>query len=493
VVTPGGEEIYYGNRTDSTGGTLDIDSNAGCSIDNIDNEHVTWPASTTPVAGQYIVRVDYFQNCGGTAAVPFTIEVNNCGNVTDFSGSFNPGDADGGGAGAGLTVTTFDYKPCSGLSVQGRATFDDYSPTVDGQSTEPKSLPIRHAVVEVHKQSDDSLLEAGNTDESGNYSIPFSMTTPGMYYTEVVAEQNDDDLRQGVFNNQGVLYSSKSDLQDASMQPNATNVDIKVTREKNSGAFNIFNIGLKATRFARAQNQQQLPQLRWQWTPGVPTCTGGKASCYKKETNTIYVLNTPADGDEFDDAVLAHEFGHFFIQQFSKQNSPGGAHSSTTQVSPLLAWSEGVATYFGQSVINSPVYIDTNSGGALVRNIETPEDDVPKGTDDGTITGMLSESLVRATLWDLADSGQDTRTIEHGVVIKDVIANPEAVFSSLFSLKATTHDRGVAGVDLVDFLDQWLCSNYSTWDATPGNNFNGLVTQLYLFPYEPAPAPANCN
>lgn len=493
VVTPAGEEIYYGNRSDSTGGSLDLDSNAGCSIDNVDNENVVWGPSTTPAAGQYIVRVDDYAGCGIDGAVPYTIQVNNCGTTTTYSGTFSSGtgSADGGSVGAGVTVTTFAYTPCAGLSVQGHAMYEDFVPTVTGLSTDPRLLPIRHAVVEVHKQSDDSLLEAGETDETGMYSIPFTMTTPGQYYTEVVAEQNSDTLREIVVNNMGKLYSAKGPTQDASMQPNATNVDIKVTRANNSGAFNLFNVGLNAFNLVRAQTQTTLPLLTWRWTPGVATC-GGSASCYKRQDNSIYVLSSATDEDVFDDTVVAHEFGHFFMHNMSNENSPGGAHSSRNRVVPLLAWSEGAATYFGQSVVNSPVYIDTSTGGAFVRHIETPDDDVPTDTSDGTLSGNISEAYVSATLWDLADSGQDTRNIGNNVTVKDVISNQQGVFSSLTALKTTTHDRGVTGPDLVDFLDQWLCGKLSTWDAMPGNNFNGLITGLNQFPFTPQ-QPAVCN
>ena len=61
VVEPNGEEIYYGNRTSESGGTLDLDSNPACSIDGLRNENVTWERSA-PI-GRYTVRVDYWSSC----------------------------------------------------------------------------------------------------------------------------------------------------------------------------------------------------------------------------------------------------------------------------------------------------------------------------------------------------------------------------------------------------------------------------------------------
>ena len=77
-------------------------------------------------------------------------------------------------------------------------------------------------------------------------------------------------------------------------------------------------------------------------------------------------------------------------------------------------------------------------------------------------------------------------------LVSSVLNRMERNRQSLKSLKATTHDRGSAGPDLVDYLDQWLCSGFSVWEATAGNNFRGLVASLNQFPYAPV-SPMTCN
>ena len=103
------EDIYYGNRSGETGGMLDLDSNAGCGLDRIDNENITWPDDTTPSSGRYTVRVDYWSACGVSAAVPYVVTVNVRGRVQTFQGSFQPGDSDGGGANSGRDVHSFSF------------------------------------------------------------------------------------------------------------------------------------------------------------------------------------------------------------------------------------------------------------------------------------------------------------------------------------------------------------------------------------------------
>ena len=105
VVAPGGEEIFYGHRQSSSGGELDLDSNAGCRIDGVRNENITWPVGRAP-RGSYIVRVDYWSNCT-VQRTNYTVRVNNGGAVQLITGFFT-GSGDAGGPGAGRDIATFE-------------------------------------------------------------------------------------------------------------------------------------------------------------------------------------------------------------------------------------------------------------------------------------------------------------------------------------------------------------------------------------------------
>ena len=118
-------EIYYANRgnTPDSGivfpfpipmpfacgarGYLDLDSNAACTIDNVDVENVIYPPSAPAPTGKYIVRVVYYQNCGATQNVPYEVEVRANGQTRYYCGSFPPNGATGGNQGAGTTITQF--------------------------------------------------------------------------------------------------------------------------------------------------------------------------------------------------------------------------------------------------------------------------------------------------------------------------------------------------------------------------------------------------
>jgi hypothetical protein len=120
--SPGGGycEVWYGDPNDVAGGapstcgalgSLDLDSNAGCSADNIDIENIIYPSGSVAPSGTYEVYVDHYANCDfSLSAVPFEVEARFNGMTAGMCGVFRPNDPDwdnGGQAGAGRLVMTF--------------------------------------------------------------------------------------------------------------------------------------------------------------------------------------------------------------------------------------------------------------------------------------------------------------------------------------------------------------------------------------------------
>lgn len=88
-------------------GWLDVDSNAACNIDNIDVENIIYSPGVVPTRGTYIARVVYYQHCSSPGPIPYEVEVRANGVTRWYCGQFQPGDANGGNQGAGVTVSTF--------------------------------------------------------------------------------------------------------------------------------------------------------------------------------------------------------------------------------------------------------------------------------------------------------------------------------------------------------------------------------------------------
>lgn len=116
LVQPNGEEIYYANDESSTSGLLDIDSNAGCFLDGVRNENITYGDDAVVLAGDYIVRVDFYDECVfGGAETNFSVITYLEGNIVatssgsnPFTGSFTSGTADLGDEGSGVDIMKFN-------------------------------------------------------------------------------------------------------------------------------------------------------------------------------------------------------------------------------------------------------------------------------------------------------------------------------------------------------------------------------------------------
>ena len=103
VVDPSGEEIYYASRTSASGGQLDLDSNAGCSLDHKRAENITWPVGKAP-SGMYRVLVDYWDACS-QAQTKYVVTINVKGHSPQtFSGTFSGAGDQGSQCFSGSTV-----------------------------------------------------------------------------------------------------------------------------------------------------------------------------------------------------------------------------------------------------------------------------------------------------------------------------------------------------------------------------------------------------
>ena len=75
LIEPNGDHIYYANRESNNGGELDVDSNAGCSIDNINNENIFYSEDAYVEPGTYTVYVDMWENCNEDYPTNFILTV----------------------------------------------------------------------------------------------------------------------------------------------------------------------------------------------------------------------------------------------------------------------------------------------------------------------------------------------------------------------------------------------------------------------------------
>lgn len=302
---------------------------------------------------------------------------------------------------------------------------------------------VRDVPVELVRAVDGRVLATAYTDETGAYELSYVHRASGDLHVRVAPRLEGPGYRmQVVPHDRSGLYEERSAaLSRLPTDGAARRADFRFPADGPlGGAFNVADRSLDAFRFVSEFTAPTDLNLTVVWERGLPhACT----SCY--ENSTIHLGGGFDDPDEYDDSVILHEFGHFFIDQMSHDDSPGGHHSGE-RTDPLVAYGEGIATAFALMVEGYPIYIDTMASGGINQNFETAAYPEARGTTTGNVHGQVSEYLVVAVIWDLFDSVAEPHD--------QLSAGGSAVMRVLteYMPTCTERNRGVAGAELADFV-----------------------------------------
>jgi hypothetical protein len=346
-------------------------------------------------------------------------------------------------------------------SVSGRITYEDRPPDGHGRLGPVQVLPARGVTVLVVEDSSRAILATVVAGDDGAYVAPYAVSPGSAVHVTAIARSTTPGRPVTVTDDDNAVHGLGSPSFSAPTQ--AQDVLITVASGE-AQAFNVFDQLVRVMDTITAELAPVPPRAlaaRWSRGNNVGTFYGD---------GTIWVLGIAADDDGFDDTVILHETGHFVEDALGRTDNPGGNHNGAP-TDPRLAWSEGFATAWGQSVAGYPAYQDSNAGGGFV-------DDV-----DGTVTvasgvgldQQVSERLVSQILWDLGDAGaadDDPVTTASTVDVHQVQPG--------YLRGAVLRAIGATGVDLVDFLDGWfLLHGLSTCAAV-----REVVTVRHGFPYD---------
>ncbi len=139
----------------------------------------------------------------------------------------------------------------------------------------------------------------------------------------------------------------------------------------------------------------QFPALDLKWGPDNTNGT-------YYASNTITVLGQSSDSDEFDAHVIAHEWGHYFQDAFSRDESPGGMHSLSRILDIRVAFSEGFGNAFSAMVTGDPLYKDSQSVSLRTGFTVDVESNLC-----GQSRGWFNECSVQSVLYDFYDPLND--------------------------------------------------------------------------------------
>jgi len=334
-----------------------------------------------------------------------------------------------GGGGGG------DSQPPPGgtVTLSGTITYDrvPFAP-VDGNGLDydaTLAAPAREVVVEL-LQSNGSVLATTRTDTEGRYEVsaPASTqvrvraraetrsdptSTSGPSWDIQVLDNTDSDalwvLDGELFDTGAANGTPTRDLHAASGWGGTSYVG-----PRSAGPFALLDTLYSAVQFVLAQGDAALEfeSLNVFWSPDNRPANGN-ASLGQISTTSfvsapipvsgfergIYVLGDDGvDTDEYDEHVVAHEFGHFIEDTLGRSDSPGGPHGEGDRLDMRVAFSEGFSNAFSGMVLGDPGYRDSLGSRQLDENAFDMEDNLHRDA------GWFSEGSVQSILWDLFDS-----------------------------------------------------------------------------------------
>ena len=369
--------------------------------------------------------------------------------------------------------------------VSGVFQYERYVPTIEDGFVLPttdspvSTAPVRGAQVLVQSTADNTVVARGFTDNDGAFSLSFL---------------NDDDVEVSVLlisvanpttrpftvrtcsspecENTGETHAFET-AAFMSNEGEATPIGTETipVAEEAAGAFSVFDAFVRGMDFIQVNIGKPAPPVAGRWNEGLHSST----SYFSSADAQIVILGWEEDADQWDVGVLGHEFGHYMEHSFSRSDSPGGDHDGS-KTDPRLAWGEGYGTFVGGAINDSATYIDTNWEGGSVTLLDVTTELADPDHRQG-MRQAVAEGMVTQILWKIA-YGFDGMDGAGTADIFDVMAN--------YLPSDELADRGVEGVDLVDFLDGWVCRGHGERELITA------VLEAHGFPYDFA-GPESCT
>ncbi len=312
----------------------------------------------------------------------------------------------------------------SNFTLSGTARYEDKPFTLNGFTGNLVPTPIRNTVIKIIAIKGFQEIAAGVTGADGTFQFTGINNTTGNggIYLQVITQTDPGgptkiEIRNNL--SERALFSVISPPLDDGTGSATFNQDVTAGASGIGGAFNLLDVFSKGSELIQGTCPPPAPPcapplLTAYWEPGST-----EGSYYESELDAIFILgggNAAGDQDEYDDAVIAHEYGHFALAHFSHDDSPGGSHTLSDNTQDIrLSWSEGWGNFFAGAVRNDPVYLDTSGNGKNIAVSFHLEDYSSLNTTTLGANALYttSELAVAGVLWDAFDPAGTTPTESH--------------------------------------------------------------------------------
>lgn len=323
-----------------------------------------------------------------------------CGGGGDDDGE--PPPPPGGGSGTTISGTVrFARVPFHPVPGQGL----DYA--------NPVMQPARGVAVRALHAGTQAVLASGTTSAAGTYSLEVPANTD--VTLQVIARMQNGSAqslpRWDVRVQNGVAAPNPFSFTSAAFNSDTGGMDVDIpsglsatgsaTGTRASGPFAILDTLYTVIQSVLTlEPQVNLPALLVDWG----SQDGGTFFADDGSRQWIALnWNLAEDTEEFDQHVIAHEFGHFLEHNFSRSDSGGGSHGLGDRLDPRLAFSEGFGYAFAAFALGDPLVRDSFVFNGQQVDMVLPVEQNPAGAN----ACWCSETSVWSLIWDLYDSSND--------------------------------------------------------------------------------------
>jgi hypothetical protein len=326
-----------------------------------------------------------------------------------------------GAASTPAIVTVTVNPPVAGnVNVSGRVTFARVPFSTVGDRgldyANPVQQPARGVIVRAIDANTLALLATGNTNDIGDYTLSVAGNLNITIRVEARMLRDaalslprwDVTVRDGVgstpysYTEPGGFNSSAGGAHNVAI-PTGISAAGVATGTRASGPFAALDTvyqGIQTILGVAPATDFETLVIDWGAQAGGTFFESGPIQ------RIALLSNLAMDTDEFDQHVVAHEFGHYIEFNFSRADNIGGPHSLGDKLDPRVAFGEGFGYAFAAIVLNDPDARDsaTDNGNPYSTgfDIETNPQTIPSGGC------WCSESSVWSILWDLYDNASDT-------------------------------------------------------------------------------------
>jgi hypothetical protein len=332
------------------------------------------------------------------------------------------GSGTGGGTGTGTGGGTVPAD----VTVSGLISYD-YVPVLQSFGLDyahTSERPARGVTVQMLASSGNAVLATTTTDTSGHYAMTVPSQTQAFVRVEAEIVQDGSpawNYRVADNTNGDALYVLDGTAFDTGTADSTHDLNAasgwggsSYTSTRSAAPFAILDTVYEATQFVlKSDPGLTFPPLVLHWSPSnTPSLNsnntadpttgeiGSSYFAYNGSARDIYLLgDADNDTDEYDQHVVWHEWGHYFADAFSRDDSIGGPHTRGDELDMRVAFGEGWANAFSGMPTDDSVYVDTqgyHQQKSFSFDLETPASANPH-------PGWYSEESVQEIVYGIYD------------------------------------------------------------------------------------------